>query len=121
MIGSIITAAVGLLSGVCASLGIGGGFVLLLYLTAAQNTPQLEAQLLNLCFFIPVAVFSVYLHAKNNMIEKRVLLFTVIGGIAGVFCGVAVSEYLKSEWISKLFALFILIVGVRELFGKEKN
>lgn len=121
MINNIIMIAVGLLSGVCASLGIGGGFVLLLYLTAVLNTPQLEAQLINLCFFLPVAVLSVTLHLKNKMIEKEVLLFTIIGGVFGVFFGVWISKILESEALSKVFAGFILIVGIRELFSKEKN
>ena len=116
----IVLGIVGLLSGVCASLGIGGGFVLLLYLSAIAGTPQKEAQLLNLVFFLPIAVLSLIFHIKNGLIVKSSILPSVLGGIMGVGIGVFIAAGLTNEWLAKLFAVFIFVIGCRELLSKPK-
>lgn len=116
----LILGIVGFLSGVCASLGIGGGFVLLLYLTAVASLPQREAQLLNLIFFLPIAVLSLVIHVKNKLIDFPVILPAVLGGVAGVLLGVQFASALTDEWLAKLFAVFIFGIGCRELFSRPK-
>lgn len=112
---------VGLLSGICASLGIGGGFVLLLYLTAIASMPQKEAQLLNLLFFLPIAVLSLILHTKHHLVEWKAVWPSVVGGCLGVFGGVWLANILSDDWLSKLFAIFIFLLGLRELFSKKRK
>lgn len=117
----ITLSIVGLLSGITASLGIGGGFVLLIYLTAIASVPQMEAQLLNLLFFIPIGILSVFLHARHGLVEKAIALKSITGGIAGVFLGVYLGTLIPNEILSKVWAVFILIIGIRELSKKQKN
>ena len=107
----------GLLSGICASMGLGGGFVLLVYLTMFTQLSQLT----NLVFFLPIAAISILLHLKNHLIEKKVLWKAIITGVAGVIVGYLISRYLPEEWISKLFGAFILWIGARELFHKKAD
>ncbi len=116
-----IIAAVSLLSGLTASLGLGGGFVLVIYLTAVAGVAQMEAQGINLVFFIPIAVLSLILHGKNKLLDKKPLLPAVLGGVVGVGLGFAIGSLIGAEWLSRLFALFILIVGLKELFHKKKQ
>ena len=110
-----ILSLVGLLAGITASLGIGGGFVLLLYLTVLEDMPQKEAQLLNLIFFLPIATLSIIMHIRNKLILKEVVIKAVIGGVLGVFVGVWLATIVPNELISKAFAVFVLFVGLREL------
>lgn len=116
----IVLGIVGFLSGICASLGIGGGFVLLLYLSVIAGMPQKEAQLLNLIFFLPIALLSLIFHLKNRLIVKSAILPAVLGGAAGVVLGVMIASGMTNEWLAKLFAVFIFLVGCRELFSKPK-
>jgi len=116
----LIIALVSLLSGLTASLGLGGGFVLVIYLTAIADFPQMEAQGINLLFFIPIAILSLLIHHKNHMLEKEPLFPALIGGAVGVGIGFGIGALLGGEWLSKLFACFILIVGLKELFHKRK-
>ena len=102
----LIIGAVSLLSGLTASLGLGGGFVLVIYLTAIANMQQMEAQGINLVFFIPIAILSLVLHAKNKLLDKRPLLPSILGGILGVGIGFGLSCLIGSAWLSKLFAIF---------------
>ena len=116
----IILGIVGLLSGICASLGIGGGFILLIYLTAIISTNQLEAQLINLIFFIPIGTIALFLHIKHKLVDKSVALPASISGSLGAVFGVLIATLLNPTLVSKLFAIFILLMGLNQLFAKEK-
>ena len=70
----IIIGIVAFLTGITASMGLGGGFILVIYLTIFAQMPQLAAQGVNLIFFLPIAAFSLIFHIKNKMIEKSVIL-----------------------------------------------
>ena len=52
----------GLFSGAIASMGMGGGAVLLIYLTVFTSTAQLAAQGINLIFFIPIGILSLIIY-----------------------------------------------------------
>ena len=119
--GFIVTGVVSLLSGVTASMGLGGGFVLLIYLTAFADMPQMDAQFINLIFFLPIALISLYCHNKNGLIEKKVILPSVITGILGVLLGVTMANYFGNEILRKIFAIFLLFIGSKELFFSKKE
>lgn len=112
---------VSLLSGLTASLGLGGGFILVIYLTAFANMSQIQAQGINLIFFMPIAALSLILHGKNKLLDKQPLLPAILGGIVGVGIGFLAGNWLGSEWLSKLFAAFIFVVGLKELFHRKKG
>ena len=67
----IVIAVVSLLSGLLGSLGMGAGAVLLLYLRVFGGVEQFEAQGINLIFFLPIAVLSILLHARNHLISWK--------------------------------------------------
>lgn len=113
-----------ILSFACATLsalGMGGGGILLIYLTAFGGVNQLQAQGINLIYFIPVSLVAIFLHSRKKLIRWRFTWRSVILGIAGVYLGWKLAMVLESEALSKLFGLFLLFFGLRELFGKEKN
>lgn len=117
----VILIMVGILSGICAALGIGGGFVLLIYLTAVLSTNQLEAQLMNLVFFIPIAIISLIIHIRHKLVVKKIAFKAIITGSIGAVLGVFVATVLDAKLLSKLFAFFILIIGIHQLFEKERK
>ena len=112
---------VAFITGIIASMGLGGGFVLLLYLTAIADVPQMEAQWINLLFFLPIGLLSLWIHHKNGLIERTVLLPTLTGALFGVLLGALAANHLGNELLQKLFALFLIVIGCRELFGKESS
>ena len=115
--GLLIAGAVSLLAGAAAAMGLGGGFVLLVYLTVFANLPQMEAQWINLIFFLPVAALSLYFHRKNGLLQTEQLLPAVIGGLLGAACGVFAARMLGDARLGKVFALFLTVIGLRELLG----
>ena len=101
-------------------MGLGGGMILIIYLTAFANISQLTAQGINLLFFIPIAMLSVIIHTKNNLIEWKKITPSIICGICGTFIGAFFANKLGSEKLSKVFAIFLIIIGIRELLSIKK-
>lgn len=100
------------------ALGMGGGGILLIYLTAYMGLDQLSAQGINLVFFVPVAAVALIIHMKNKLVRWKIVLPCVILGLPGVFLGAWLAEYLGSDILRKIFAAFLIIIGIRELFSK---
>lgn len=108
-------------SAVVGAMGLGGGSVLILYLTLVRHLPQLVSQGLNLLFFIPCAVTAVLIYAKQKIIQWNYVLPLVLGGSIGVAVGTFFLKSLDTKYISVLFAFFLLSVGAYTLFSKDKK
>ena len=56
----------GLISGIVAALGMGGGTILILLLGIFTNLKQHLIQGTNLIFFIPTSIVAIYMNIKNK-------------------------------------------------------
>jgi uncharacterized membrane protein YfcA len=108
-----------LITGILASLGVGGGMVLIIFLTVIAGVDQLTAQGINLIYFIPIALLSVIIHTKNKMIEWRKLIPAIVTGLVGAVIGALVARAVNREVLHTVFAIFVLLIGIKELFYKE--
>lgn len=117
----IIGFLVGTLTGILSGFGVGGGSLLLIYLTTFAGFAQHEAQGINLLYFLPAALAALPSHLKNNYVERH----TVIPAVAfGLVCsGIAAfcSNHLDMFLMRKLFGVFLLIIGLWELFRKDSK
>ncbi len=111
----------GLFSGIIGAMGMGGGAVLVVYLTVFLNTEQLKAGGINLLFFIPIALLSVIIYAVKKQIEWKTVLIMAPFGVLGTFLGVFLTDIISVGLISKLFGGFLIILGIKEIFTKNKN
>ncbi len=112
---------IGFLTGIAASMGLGGGFILIIWLTFFGGLSQSAAQGVNLLFFLPIALFSALIHAKNKLIEWKILPFAVIVGIVGAALGSFLSFFLDDNILQKLFGGLVVLVGLKEVFHKQKQ
>ena len=102
----------GLLSGIIGAMGLGGGAVLLIYLTLFKDVGQLKAQGINLLFFIPIATVSVIIYAFKKQIKwKTVLLFSAFG-LLGAAAGATISSLMEGRLLGKLFGGILVIMGI---------
>lgn len=112
---------VGFLTGLAASMGLGGGFILIIWLTLFCNFSQTAAQGVNLLFFLPIALFSAVLHGKNKLIEWKILPPAIIAGIVGAAAGSGLSLIMEGDLLRRLFGGIVLLAGAKEVFFKPKN
>ncbi len=110
----------GVISGIISSLGIGGGTILIFLLISFSEIEQHIAQGVNLIFFIPTSIVSIFINLKNNNIEKRTALIVSIFGIIGAILGARIAVSIDVKNLKKYFGLFLLIIAFYEIFSLIK-
>lgn len=118
---NVLTWIAAFVTGFLASLGTGGGMVLIIWLTAVMGMPQLEAQGINLMFFLPIAAFSVFMHRKNGLADIKSLLPAMISGSVFAAAGALAAHFAGSVRLGKLFGLFLIAVGIKVLFSAKSK
>ncbi|MDE6599050.1 MAG: TSUP family transporter, partial [Oscillospiraceae bacterium] len=82
---------------------------------------QISAQGINLIYFIPIAALSVIIPTKNGLIHWEKIFPAIAAGIAFSAAGAVAAKYFGSPALKKIFAVFILLIGVKELLYKPKD
>lgn len=112
---------IGILLGFLSGLGIGGGSLLVLWLTLVLDTPQEVARTINLLFFLPSAIIASIFRWRQGSLPLKKIYPAVIAGCLSA----AVFSYFGSMWdvaiIKKLFGGLLLVTGLRELFYRQKD
>lgn len=111
MVNVLVGAGLGFLSG----LGVGGGSLLLLWLTLIAGVPREEARVMNLMFFIPCALIATIFRWKQSKKDKRLLLSAIAAGLAGALAGNIIGPWIEEELLKKAFGVMFILCGIREL------
>ena len=112
---------VGTLLGFLSGLGIGGGSLLIIWLTVVLGTNPLAARSMNLLFFIPSALIVCFLRVNQKQLHIKPLLPAILAGCtaAGIFSWI--STTVDVEILKKLFGTVLIAAGLRELFYRKKE
>lgn len=113
----VIATALGFLTG----LGVGGGSLLLLWLTAVLHWPPEQARGMNLLFFLPSALISCYFRKKQGLLKPKQLLPGIIAGCLAAGITAWLTRNLDTAVLKKLFGILLLVTGTRELFSRRKS
>ncbi len=112
----------GLFSGVLGSMGLGGGAVLIIYLTLFTETEQLTAQGINLLFFIPIALLAVIIYGVKKKIKWNLTLKLSLWGLVGAALGIMLTSFFGGGLTAKLFGGLLIFMGLTEIFKRnDKN
>lgn len=115
----IIAVLAGAATGVLSGLGVGGGSLLLIYLTNFTGAAQNLAQGINLLYFLPAGLTALPSHWRNGCIAREALL-PAIG--AGLLCAAGASWIaagMDVHLLRRCFGGFLLVIGARELFSRK--
>ncbi len=108
----------GLFSGIIGGMGMGGGAVLIIYLSLFTDTPQLKSQGINLLFFIPIGLLALVIYAFKKQIKWKTVIPLALYGLLGAVGGVLLTNILGNTYTAKAFGALLLIMGVKEIFSK---
>lgn len=121
MLGSALVALlVGVVLGFLSGLGVGGGTLLILWLTQVIGMDPSVARTVNLLFFIAAAGSVSLLRIKKKQIPWKKIYPAVLAGCLSAWLFSALSEHLPRELLEKLFGGLLLITGIKELFYRAK-
>lgn len=111
----------GTVLGFLAGLGIGGGSLLILWLTMVLHMDAMAARSINLLFFIPSAAVVCVLRLRQGNLKIRPLLPAALAGCAAAALFSWISTAVDTQILKKLFGLVLLFTGLRELCYRPRN
>ena len=113
---------VGAMTGILSGFGIGGGSLLVLYLTAIADVPQYLAGGINLLYFIGCAPIALIGHIRRKLVQWKTALWCAAAGVAVAIPTSLLTNDLNSDWLRRLFGILLMYIGVKELrAGKKQN
>ena len=96
-------------------MGVGGGGLLVIYLTLFESTEQLVAQGLNLCFFIVAGIVAtIYNAIKKRIVWKTTLVLSACGAIFSV-AGAFIASAINGNILQKIFGGMLVLSGLTSL------
>jgi uncharacterized membrane protein YfcA len=116
MLNFLIGLAVSILSG----LGIGGGGLLVIFLVLVGGVGQLEAQGINLVFFLFSSGAAMIVHLIRRKLNFKLIFFLTLFGCIGAVIGSLIAQSCDPELIRRYFGILLILSGTTVLF-KFKN
>lgn len=117
----ILPLLVGAATGVLSGFGVGGGTLLLVYMTAFAGVDQHLAQGINLLYFLPAGLMALPAHVRNGYVERPALLPAIGAGLACAALTAWAATAMEVGLLRKLFGVFLIAVGLMELFGRTRE
>lgn len=109
------------LSGLLGSMGLGGGTILIVYLTYFRYMAQTEAQGINLVCFIPIAILAVILYSRQKLTDAKVIWPLIVFGCLGAAGGFVLLEWIPNELLGKLFGAFLILLAIKDFFFSKSH
>ena len=117
----VVMIFIGTILGFLSGIGVGGGSLLMLWLTLVLQLPHLVARNINLLFFIPSAFIASLFRKKQGALDLRRILPAIAGACLCAALFSWVSQHIDIHILKKLFGILLLITGLRELFYRPRK
>ena len=112
--------AVGTLLGFLSGIGVGGGSLLVLWLTAVQNLPPETARSINLLFFLPAALISSFFRWRQGSLDLKQIYPAIAAGCISAALFSWIGTRIHMDILKRLFGILLIITGIREVLYKKK-
>ncbi len=107
--------------GFLAGLGVGGGSLLLLWLTMVVGMEYPDARTINLLFFLPCAITATLFHRRQGRVNIREILPAIVCGCIAAALSALIATRVDTGIIKKFFGALLLFTGLRELFYRPRK
>ena len=92
-------------------MGMGSGGLFVVFLTLLWNVPQVQAQGINLFFFLFASGASLLLHIQKRRLSFALLLLIAVAGVLGAIPGSFAATLLPEVWTRRIFGGMLLVSG----------
>ena len=121
MLGFLFPLMIGTILGFLAGMGVGGGSLLLLWLTQVIMIPQPQARILNLLFYLPAALAATLFRGRKSSIRPEITIPSLAAGCCAAVITSLLSRGLDLEIMKKLLGGLLILTGLREIFYRPRN
>ena len=106
--------AFGVVTGIAAGiLGVGGGILMVPFLTLVAGMPQHAAEATSLLVVLPTAIVASFVLQRRGVGDLGVALRFGVVGAVGAAAGALLALALPGSSLRVVFALFLMLVGLR--------
>ncbi len=112
---------IGSILGLLAGMGVGGGSLLLLWLTQVVMMPQPQARILNLLFYLPAALTASLFRGIKSGIQPKITFPAIIAGCSSAVLFPLLGRKINIEIIKKLLGGLLILTGIREIFYRQRK
>ena len=116
-----ITLPVAIILGFLAGLGVGGGSLLMLWLTIVADTDYEQAKIINLLFFLPSALIATLFHQKQGSLQLKKISPAILAGCGAAALFSFLGAKINTALLKKIFGGLLLLTGLRELFYRPRK
>ena len=116
-----VSILMGTLLGFLSGIGVGGGSLLILWLTLVLGMDHLPARNINLLFFIPSAIIACFFRWKQGKLDLKKILPAILLGCINAACFSFFSRHIDITVLKRLFGILLLMTGVRELLYRPRK
>jgi len=99
-------------------LGVGGGFLIVPALAAAGLSIKQAVSTSLLAIFIISTSGAISHFVQNPNLDVKLGIEFAIGGVLGLNIGMQLVKSMPSEWVRKLFSIFVILVAIGMLLEK---
>ena len=103
---------IGVLSGVFAGMGMGGGTFLVPLLSIFFGIEQIICQSTNVVCFLVLAIVCTVIYTKNKLVNFWVVLCVCVPSVLVSFLCTIFALKTESKLLHIIFAVFIIVIGV---------
>lgn len=111
----------GLIGGIFGGMGMGGGTLLIPLLSIFLSMEQSLCQGINLLSFLVMALFSLFIHMKNNLLRFDGIIPIILGGILFSILGSIIATTIDGKILKILFGVFLTVLGVFQFIKVVKK
>ncbi len=97
-------------------LGGGGGVIVVAVLLSLMALPQKNAQATALLVILPLTVVSAIVYLAKGFVQWEPTLWVTVGVVLGGIVGALLLSKLKSDVVKIIFAIVLILGGVKLLF-----
>ena len=116
-----ITLPIAVILGFLAGLGVGGGSLLMLWLTIVAGTDYEQARIINLLFFLPSALIATIYHRRQGSVQIKKLQPAILTGCIAAAVFSLLGNHIHTDLLKKCFGGLLLLTGLRELLYRPRK
>ena len=117
----LLSYPVAVIFGFLAGMGVGGGSLLMLWLTAVMHMEYANARTINLLFFLPTALITTLFHRRQGSVNIRKILPGIIFACIGAGIFTIIGKQIDTALLQKLFGGILILTGFLELFYRPRK
>jgi uncharacterized membrane protein YfcA len=122
VLSAVALLVLGLVTGVLAGLlGVGGGIIMVPAMVVLFGLAPVVAKGTSLAVIIPTAVMGTWRNRRKANADLRVAAIVGVAGVVSAVLGGWVSDQLSDDVANILFAILLVVVAVRMVWGLEKG